>query len=732
MSILGSIRKNSWLLLVAIGMALLAFVFSPDTFNKFKMGDANLVGEINGQKVSLHEFNDAINHIHLKYQGRLPDRNIQTEAWDNIVQQTLFEQQSEELGIETTADNKQYWDTVEKLLGQRADTFKQNGVFNVSLFQSQENLARQQGDSQAISFFELIKSEAKRAITQANYIGMIQQGIFLTDKELEFEYDNTYSTANIEYVYVPYSSFPGANEIKISDEEINAYVKKHSKKFDREETRDLQYALLDVKASTKDKIALNAELKKYINDFTEENPATGVQEHVAGFKNTTDNEAFVQNYSEGQYTEGLVFDTDNFDKNVMDFAKTASINDIYGPYETGDVIALSKLVAKKNVSDSINISHILISYKGAAVNLPTITLTKEQAKTKADSLLAVVNANPENFGEVALKNSDFDQSRLQKGNLGWFRHNDVLGQSPEFKKYVLNNGTGSIGLVEAPEGFHIIKIEEKKAPQTGYQFANIIREVEPSKETVDSVFNLSRKVAETFNGQDVATVDKKAGDFKLDLTTQNNLAQFKAEPTDFISLANSENKEAIEQITRWAFNENTNTKTAEVFDLTNGNYVVAYLVNKNPKGLMSASQTRSEVEPLLKNQVIAKKIIAKIGGANDLNAVAATTGQEIKTANNVNFANPVISGVGREDIVAGIAFGQKEGIVSSPIEGKNGVFVVKTLAVNKAPENEQNKANLKNRLKQLSTSQTIFSVTEALKAKSSIEDLRVDNPSFAN
>ncbi len=732
MSILGSIRKNSWLLLVAIGMALLAFVISPDTLSKFNMNDANLVGEINGQKISVREFNEAVNNANLKSQGRLPARNIQNTAWNDIVQQTLFEQQSQELGIETTSDNKQYWDTVEQLLGQRADQFKQNGVFNVGLFQSQENLARQQGNSQAISFFELIKSEAKKAVVQNNYVGMIQQGVFTTDKDLEFEYDNSRSTANIEYVYVPYASFPGANDVKISDDAITSYIKEHPKKFDREDTRDLQYVVLDVKASAKDKAALKAELTKYINDFTEENPATGVEEPVTGLKNTTDNESFVQNYSEGQYTEGLVFDTDNFDKKVLDFAKTATLNDVYGPYETGDVMAISKLIAKKNVSDSINISHILVSYKGAAVNLPTVTLTKEQAKAKADSLLAVVKANPASFGEVASKSSDFDQSRLQKGNLGWFRHNDVLGQSPEFREYVLNNGTGSIGLVEAPEGFQIIKIDQKKTPKVGYQFANVIRAVEPSKETTDSVFNLSRKIAESFNGQDVATVDKNAGEFKVNLTAQNNLAQFKAEPTDFVSLANSGNSEAIEQITRWAFNDDTAMKTAEAFDLTNGNYVVAYLVNKNGKGLMNASQARSEVEPILKNQAIAKQIVAKIGGAKDLTAVATATGQEVKTANSVNFTNPVIAGVGREDVVAGLAFGQEIGTVSAPVEGKNGVFVVKTLSVNKGPENEQSKNNLKNQLKQRNAYQVLSSVTEALKEKASIEDLRVDNPSFNN
>ncbi|MFV0236947.1 MAG: peptidylprolyl isomerase, partial [Flavobacteriales bacterium] len=160
--------------------------------------------------------------------------------------------------------------------------------------------------------------------------------------------------------------------------------------------------------------------------------------------------------------------------------------------------------------------------------------------------------------------------------------------------------------------------------------------------------------------------------------------------------------------------------------------VVAYLVNKNTKGLMNASQGRSKIEPLLKNQAIAKQIIAKIGETKDLAAIATTTGQEIKTANLINFGNPIISGVGREDAVAGLAFGQKIGTTSNPIEGNNGVFIVKTLAINKAPDNDENKDALKKQLNQNKNYQVLTSVTKALKEKASINDLRGDNPSFNN
>ncbi len=730
MSILGSIRKNSWLLLVAIGMALLAFVINPSALKKLGLRNADAVAKVNGDKITLDQFNETTTLYNLTSGGRLNNRTIQNAAWNELVQQKLFNQQADELGIKSSPDNKQFWDEVQKILGSQAKQFEQNGAFNINLFQRQEALAKQQQNSRALSFFQWVRTRANKAVLENNYIGMIQKGLLITDKELNSAYENEYASANIQYIYIPYSTYPGIKDIRISDKQINAYVKKHKKKFDRPETRNLKYVILNVAPSARDRLKIRSELEKYLHDFTEKNPVTHRIDSVEGFKNTKNNKDFVQQYSEGEYSEGLVFDKDHFDKNVLTFAKKSSINEVYGPYETNGIMALSKLVARKRVSDSINISHILISYKGAAAKIPKVSLTKEQAKAKADSLLTIVKANPKNFGEIALKNSDFEQSSLRKGNLGWFRYNDILRQSVPFKDFVLSHKQGNIGLIDAPEGFQIIKIDEKKAPETGYQFANIVRKIVPSKETTDSIFNLSRKIAESFNGKDSAQVKKKADQFKVNLVNQVNLAQFKANPIDFTALSSSGNNEAAEQITKWAFNDDTKLKTAEAFDLTNGNYIIAYLTAKNPKGLIGARQARGQVEPILKNKAIAKKIIAAIGVNKDLDTIAKTTKQKIKTANNVSFSRPVISGIGSADVAIGTAFSQKVGTTSAPVKGKNGVFIIKTLSVNKAVENEKNKTTLKNQLKQTQGNRLIETVTDALKEISSVEDLRGTHPAF--
>jgi peptidyl-prolyl cis-trans isomerase D len=62
-------------------------------------------------------------------------------------------------------------------------------------------------------------------------------------------------------------------------------------------------------------------------------------------------------------------------------------------------------------------SHILMDMKVHKFQIKRKKRTKEQAKAKAESILAQVNANPDSFMMLAFTNSD-DSSAQQGGDLG--------------------------------------------------------------------------------------------------------------------------------------------------------------------------------------------------------------------------------------------------------------------------------------------------------------------------
>lgn len=97
------------------------------------------------------------------------------------------------------------------------------------------------------------------------------------------------------------------------------------------------------------------------------------------------------------------------------FLLNAKEGEVGGPFKVGDAYQLIKISKGKEVPDSINSSHILISYRGTDVASRdnSITRTREEARVFADSILNVAKSNPAEFKALVEKYSD-DAGSKQK------------------------------------------------------------------------------------------------------------------------------------------------------------------------------------------------------------------------------------------------------------------------------------------------------------------------------
>jgi peptidyl-prolyl cis-trans isomerase D len=138
------------------------------------------------------------------------------------------------------------------------------------------------------------------------------------------------------------------------------------------------------------------------------------------------------------------------------------------------------------------------------------------------------------------------------------------------------------------------------------------------------------------------------------------------------------------QIVRWAFEGETNIGDVKSFDVPNVGYVIAKVKAVFEAGLTPISDARPLVEPILKNKKKAEMIKAKMKGAT-LEDIAKANKTQVKPAVDVTLENPTLPGVGQEAKVVGIAFALKGNVISAPIEGNLGVYVVKTKTVFTAP-----------------------------------------------
>jgi hypothetical protein len=102
-------------------------------------------------------------------------------------------------------------------------------------------------------------------------------------------------------------------------------------------------------------------------------------------------------------------------------------------------------------------SHVLVAYKGASRADPSITRSKEEAKTRADSLRKQIVDEAKDFANVASENSD-GPSKTKGGDLGKFTF-ETMAKAFSEAAFALDVG-GVSEVVETPFGFHIIKRTE--------------------------------------------------------------------------------------------------------------------------------------------------------------------------------------------------------------------------------------------------------------------------------
>jgi len=102
----------------------------------------------------------------------------------------------------------------------------------------------------------------------------------------------------------------------------------------------------------------------------------------------------------------------------------------------------------------VSASHILVAYKGSRRAQPTITRTKDEAKKRAEQLLARARKG-EDFGQLARENSDDPTAKARSGDLGSFDRNMMVKEFAD-PAFALKPGQVS-AVVETDFGFHIIK-----------------------------------------------------------------------------------------------------------------------------------------------------------------------------------------------------------------------------------------------------------------------------------
>ncbi|MDO6601136.1 peptidylprolyl isomerase [Arenibacter palladensis] len=701
MAILENIRKRTTVLILIIGLALFAFVisgvFSSNDLGGGKVGSS--VAEINGDEISIDQFRRDVEAYSRMAGPTASSMQLVNQVWDRQVRNTILAQQFEELGINIEQDQIiNYIKTIPSYV-QNPEFHNASGVFDENKFR--EAVADWKANNPGRYALWLQDEQAIiQNAKEQTYFNLIKAGVGSTLKEGELDYKLANDKVDIKYVRVPYTSIPDSS-IAVTKKEIEAYINEHKKDYKQDRSRDLEFVYFEEKASLEDENAVKEEITKLLEDRVEYNAQKDANDTIKGFKGTADMIAFLDRNSDIKY-DTIYKAKKDLPAKFADTLMSLEKGDMFGIYRDGDYFKVSKMMDRK-ANGTVKSSHILISYEGAQRANPEVTRTKEEAEKKAKELLAEAKKAGTVFAELARDNSD-GPSAPQGGDLGYNQEGVMVAP---FNDFTFSNPVGTIGLVETDFGFHVVKIDDK---QDIVRIATLAREIEPSEETINTLFTEATKFEmETTSDKDFAVAAKESN--------------FVVRPVNKIKEMdeNLPGLSAQRAIVQWAFNEDTKLGEVKRFNINNG-YAVVRLTAKYAEGLMSVEDASALVLPKLRKEKKAAQIIESNKGktmesfAKDNNVIAST-------ASALTMKSPIIPGAGSEAFVVGTAFAMDQGATSGLIKGDSGVYML-TVTKKEEAAKLDNYSTYANNLQASAAGRVNFAVYNALKEASTIEDKR--------
>jgi peptidylprolyl isomerase/peptidyl-prolyl cis-trans isomerase D len=700
MAILANIRKQKFVLIAIIALALFAFVVGGSKIFGNNGRVERSIGEINGQQVDYKAFQDKVAQL-----TKNPNTSAMQAAervWNDEVKTTLLNQEFDELGITVGAD--QLWDMLTSNPSIQGDpNFKdETGSFSpVLLKEFLEDLknSKNPADKNRLKLWADFEKTLAQSQKETIYNNFVKAAVATTEKEAEFSYKNENEKVTFKYVKVPYTSIKD-EEIKVSDAEINSYIQSHKAAFKVEPSRNIAYVKVDEKASLDDENKYRNDLRNLINGVV--NKVTNATD--AGFAKTKNVAQFVAEHSDIKYNPAYIAEA-KLPAVLKDTLSKLPVGAIYGPYKDGDYFKVAKIEAIKMIADSAKAKHILISYQGAASQG---NRTEAAAKKLVDSLLTVVKADKSKLEQLAKDFSDDKGSGAKGGDLGKFAYTTMV---PAFRDYVFENNKGDVGLVKSRFGYHIIRIDDLIGSSKAYKLAIVAKKNLPSKATSSALFSKASKIE--------LEAAKPAAKF-TDIAKANGLT---VKPINNLKVLDENLPELGKrrEIVRWLYEADRKVGDVKKFNVKGGQ-VIARVEAINNSTVKSAKEAKSKVYPILMNAKKAKLITPKLNGT-DLVEIAKANNVNVTQATSVTRTSATIPASGKEPKVVGEAFAMDIDAVSKPIVGEKGVYVIKLIKKEEAPKlsNFKGQAQQKQKTLQAKAATDAF---KALKEASDIEDNR--------
>lgn len=671
MALINKIRERSGVAVAVIAVALILFIVGGDLFGGGNgrgglfSSNNNKIGEIAGTSIDYQAFQAKLDVARTNYEqqaGRaLQEQEIQqlrSQVWEQMVFDITYKEEFEKLGLKVTADELremvQGTKNLSPLIKQQF-TDPQTGQYDRNRHIEFINAAAaNQLPAPQKAAWDQVKEQAIQQRLLEKYNALLTASTYVTNAEAKREYEAQATKADAHYLYVPYTSIIDTT-IKVTDSQLSDYLSKHKEEYKGYDSRSFDYVVYQVMPTKEDSAALYEDIKSFAKGLA-------AAPNAKSYAELNSDSRIPYERSAGEISATL--------KAALASAIQGSV---IGPFKEDNTYSIHKYEGITTDSlYTIRTSHILIPADKAAPDS-----VKAIARAKAQGILAQLQQGAD-FATLARANSQ-DGSAQRGGDLGYFQNNGKMVKPFESAAFAFG-GVGLIpNLVETDFGYHIIKVTEPKS-NTKYKIATISRELQASEGTRNAIY----QKAETLR----ASCDSKE-EFEAAVKKDGKLVILKADKI-FPEAAAFNTIQNAREVVLWAFNDDTKDGSVSnrVFEIGDS-FIVAAVTAKTEKDSPKASDFKDALTAKVRNEVKAEQILKKLSGASGpLEQIAQKygAGALVETATGINMAAGMLTSPGVDPAAIGKIFSLQAGKRSKPFVGENGVFIVETTNVVKAPE----------------------------------------------
>ncbi len=706
MALIGTIRKQSGLLVIIVGVALAAFVLGDFLRPRNRQSQIVNIAEVDGEDVTYSRFDNQFEkNLEIQKTNQKKDNlsaeeifRLKQQTYDQIVQEIILDEQYKEIGLTVTAD-----ELFDQIQGENPHPYILQYFKDPETQQYNPELVRNyikqldQMDATSRSKWEDFVDAIEEDRYRTKYKNLISQAYYMPDTLLYVDYNEKKENADVRLVGVRFNTVPHS-AVTLTDDKLKEYYEDYKQNYKQEESKDLEYVVFNVNPSAEDRKKIRENVMDIYQDFQK-------AENIPLFVNSeSDNRYDSTFFKQGELPIGI--DTVVFNAKVGTFVP---------PYIQDNAWHMAKLIDVQFRPDSMKATHILISYKGAMMAGDNVTRTREQAEKLADSLLTVVKKSPGKIEQLASEMSDDPSAENNKGDLGWFADGSMVYP---FNHAVLTHKVGDFVMVESRFGYHVIEVTGKKDEVKKVRVAVIDISITPSQDTYQDVY----AQASEFQGKvsSIESFDTLATSMGLSKRSASRLTPMSNR------IAGIDYPRTIVQ---WAYTDGIGVGSVSQVFTMDDKYVVAVVTAYHEEGIPELDDIRDRLEPLalndLKGDVVVDKLKEAKNSNTTLESIASQVDSKVDTVSNLNFFSRNIAGYGNETNVIGKIFTMETGTISDPIKGNNAAFVVTVDKIVKAPTNEDRRMYEKQLLMNFRAKVNNNSYIQTLEDEADIVDNRV-------